>query len=211
MSVIIETPITFTTLKDVQPGLVVDPIFLDRLKSHSRANIRKFVSNCAAKWNLEKPFVDVACGYRTNQPEAMRPHNGVIDPLYIAFDQTLNFDRLPEANAMPNLVADATNIPLPNASVGTVLCTEVLEHVPDDSIVIAEMFRILKRDGRLILTVPGIDVPKHEKPPYQIDYRRYNLDDLKRLLLKFKFKDVKTEEKFLDRKQINLLLTARKV
>ncbi|MBI3576867.1 class I SAM-dependent methyltransferase [Candidatus Gottesmanbacteria bacterium] len=142
-----EVQITHTALEDVQLDLVVNPIFLERLKPHSRDNIRRFVSNCAAKWNLEKPFVDVACGYRTNQPEVVRSHNGIVDLLYIAFDHTLNFERPPEPNASPNLVADATNIPLPDASVGTVLCTEVLEHVPDDQAVVAEISRILKRGG----------------------------------------------------------------
>lgn len=194
----------------VTPELTVDPVFLEELKPVSRSSIRTFVSNCASRFNLARPLVDVACGYRTNQPEAVRSHNGIIDPLYIAFDYTLNFDRPPESNASSNLVADATNIPLPDISVGTILCTEVLEHVPDDQAVVAEISRILKQGGRLILTLPGKDVPKHEKLPHQKDYRRYNHDDVREMLIKYRFENIEVDEIYLDGKQINLLITAQK-
>lgn len=203
-----ETQIQLKSL--VAPELIVDPVFLEELKPVSRDNIRTFVSNCTSRFNLARPLVDVACGYRTNQPEAVRSHDGIIDPLYIAFDQTLNFDKPLEPNASPNLVADATNIPLSAASVGTVLCTEVLEHVSDDQAVVSEISRILKRGGRLILTLPGKDVPKHEKMPHQKDYRRYNSDDVKKMLTKYEFENIEVDEKFLGDKQINLLCIAHR-
>lgn len=206
----------FETKIQIQSPLVVseltiDNIFLEKLKPVSRSNIRTFVSNCASRSNLARPFVDVACGYRTNQPEVVRSRNGVIDPLYIAFDHALNFDRPSEPDALPNLVACATNIPLTSASVGTVLCTEVLEHVSDDQIVVAEISRILRRGGRLILTLPGRGVPKHEKLPHQKDYRRYEPDDVRHMLVKHEFKNIEVNEKFLGDKQINLLVTAEKL
>lgn len=191
--------------------LSADPIFLERLKPVSRNNIRRFIRCCSSKLNLAKPLVDVACGYRTNKPEAIESHNGIINPLYIAFDHTLNFDNPPKPNASPNLVADAAKIPIANVSVGTALCTEVLEHVFDDKAVIAEIYRVLKSGGRLIMTLSGKDVPKHEKLPYQKDYRRYEVWDIKRVLEEQGFKNLTVEDKYLDGKQINLLLTAQKL
>ncbi len=200
-----------TSSRNFSNGILMeDPVFLGRLKPFSRSNIRTFVNNCASRLNLEQPYVDMACGYRTNQPEVITPHNGITDPLYIAFDHTLDFDKPVQTNASPNLIADATNIPIRDGSIGTVLCTEVLEHVPDDFAVVAEVSRILKLGGRLILTVPGKDVPKHEKLPHQKDYRRYGLDELRLMLVKYKLRNIVAEEKFLDGKQINLLVTAQK-
>lgn len=212
MSIIIEGNINFFRQNaDRVQNLVRDKIFLNKLKPVSRNNIRIFVNDCSTRFNLSTPIVDVACGYRTNKPEAIKSHNGIIDPLYIAFDHTLNFDKPPEPGASLNLVADATKIPLPNAYVGTALCTEVLEHVLDDRAVIAEIYRILKSGGRLIMTLPGINVPKHEKLPHQKDYRRYNIEDLKRILEKQGFRNIIIEEKYFNARQINLLLTAQKL
>ena len=51
-------------------------------------------------------------------------------------------------------VCDARSIPVPDASFDAILCTEVLEHVPEPVAVVQEMARILRPGGRLILTAP---------------------------------------------------------
>jgi ubiquinone/menaquinone biosynthesis C-methylase UbiE len=51
-------------------------------------------------------------------------------------------------------VCDATTIPVPDGSFDAVLCTEVLEHVPDPVSVIREIARILCARGQLLLTAP---------------------------------------------------------
>ncbi len=53
-----------------------------------------------------------------------------------------------------DFVSDAAAIPVPAASFDVVLCTEVLEHVPDPVAVVREMARILVDGGRVILTAP---------------------------------------------------------
>jgi SAM-dependent methyltransferase len=50
--------------------------------------------------------------------------------------------------------ADGAHLPLPTGAFNTALCSEVLEHVPDPRIVLAEIFRVLSADGRLVATVP---------------------------------------------------------
>jgi len=47
-----------------------------------------------------------------------------------------------------------TAIDFPDEYFDIVLCNHVLEHVPDDSQAIAEIFRVLKRNGRAILQTP---------------------------------------------------------
>ena len=51
-------------------------------------------------------------------------------------------------------VCDITKIPLPNASLDAILCTEVLEHVLDPMAVLEEFARLLKPEGRLLLSAP---------------------------------------------------------
>jgi ubiquinone/menaquinone biosynthesis C-methylase UbiE len=51
-------------------------------------------------------------------------------------------------------VCDATSIPVEDGSFDVVLCTEVLEHVPDPVAVIAEICRVLRPGGVLWLTAP---------------------------------------------------------
>ena len=51
-------------------------------------------------------------------------------------------------------VCDATAIPVEDRSFDAVLCTEMLEHVPDPHAVLRELSRILKPGGRLLLTAP---------------------------------------------------------
>jgi predicted SAM-dependent methyltransferase/glycosyltransferase involved in cell wall biosynthesis len=51
-------------------------------------------------------------------------------------------------------VSDITNIPVPDKSFDVILCTEVLEHVPEPIEAIREMARILRPGGRFFMTAP---------------------------------------------------------
>jgi SAM-dependent methyltransferase len=51
-------------------------------------------------------------------------------------------------------ISDIEAIPVPNASFDVVLCTEVLEHVPEPIKAVNEMSRILRSGGRLYLSAP---------------------------------------------------------
>jgi len=51
-------------------------------------------------------------------------------------------------------VSDIKNIPVPDSSFDFILCTEVLEHVPEPILAVREMARILRPGGKLLLTAP---------------------------------------------------------
>ena len=51
-------------------------------------------------------------------------------------------------------VGDLTNIPVADGYFDCVLCTEVLEHIPEPELAIREFGRILKAGGMLVLTAP---------------------------------------------------------
>jgi len=53
-----------------------------------------------------------------------------------------------------DLVCDITAIPAPDASFDAILCSEVLEHVPEPTHALDEFARLLKPGGVMILTAP---------------------------------------------------------
>ncbi len=90
----------------------------------------------------------------------------------------------------PDIVAfDGRVIPFPDASFDHVLCTEVLEHVEEPSALIAEMLRVLRPCGTILVTVP-FSARVHHAP---FDFQRFTRFGLERLFLNFK--DVELEER----------------
>ena len=53
-----------------------------------------------------------------------------------------------------DIVSDVTAIPAEDKSFDAILCSEVLEHVPEPAKALDEFARLLKPGGKLILTVP---------------------------------------------------------
>ncbi len=62
---------------------------------------------------------------------------------------------LPDGVATSCLQADGLAMPFADGSFDRIIASEVLEHVPDDLEVMAELFRLLKPGGRLAATVPS--------------------------------------------------------
>ncbi len=70
-------------------------------------------------------------------------------------------------------------LPLPDASVDTILANQTLEHVPDPSFYLGECRRLLRRGGTLILTAP-MQWRHHEVPFDYLRFTRYGLTELLR-------------------------------
>lgn len=85
--------------------------------------------------------------------------------------------------------APADDIPVDAASRDAILCTQVLEHVPDPKAVLAEFHRILRPGALLIITVP-LAWYLHEEP---YDYFRYTSHGLRHLLESSGFQDIVIE------------------
>lgn len=76
---------------------------------------------------------------------------------------------------------DGHVLPFPDASFDAVLCTEVLEHIPDPTETIREIQRVLRPGGRLLVTLPW-SARFHYQP---FDYHRYTPSMLLQLFAAF--------------------------
>lgn len=92
----------------------------------------------------------------------------------------------PHLNDQIDIFCDAYNIPLGNKTFDCILCTEVLEHLEEPSQAIDEAYRVLKKGGYALYTVP-FSWPVHEAPR---DFFRYTAFGLQYLFEKSGFEVV---------------------
>jgi SAM-dependent methyltransferase len=80
-----------------------------------------------------------------------------------------------------DVTADIVDLPFPAQRWDTILCSHVLEHVPDDRTAMRELRRVLASDGRAIILVPrNLGVPTDEDPDVHDPLervRRFGQDD----------------------------------
>jgi SAM-dependent methyltransferase len=87
------------------------------------------------------------------------------------------------------IIGDAQALGLAGASFDRVLCTEVLEHLPEPQRAIDEMRRVLKPGGTLLLTTRFL-FPIHDAPH---DYFRFTKYGLRHLLRGFEILELREE------------------
>jgi len=94
--------------------------------------------------------------------------NAVYDGKGDAGLQTGNWDF-----SQVDIVSDILNIPEPDASFDAVLCTEVLEHLPDPVRALDEMARLLRPGGMFIITAPFWSLTHFAPYHYATGFNRY--------------------------------------
>ena len=87
------------------------------------------------------------------------------------------------------VIGDAQQLGIRDASVDLVLCTEVLEHLPEPQRAIDEIFRVLAPGGQLLLTTRFM-FPIHDAPH---DYFRFTKYGLRYLLRQFEAVEIHEE------------------
>jgi SAM-dependent methyltransferase len=133
-----------------------DFFVLRHLKSFLEATLRDRVK-------VGTKVADVGCGEQ--------PFRSLIEELggsYTGIDIAQN------SAGTVEVVAGIESIPLPGDSFDLLVCSEVLEHVSDTSGAFAELARLCKTGGSIVVTTP-FAYPLHEEPqdfvrltPYQV-------------------------------------------
>ncbi len=106
-------------------------------------------------------LLDVGCG--------TKPYRHLFGPHTTTY---LGLEYSPESGYRGNLAdlcGDAAALPIADGTIDTILCTEVLEHVPDPEGTIAEFARVLAPGGIVITTAP-FAFPVHD----EYDFFRYS-------------------------------------
>lgn len=186
----------------------VDKDTLESLWSVPRKNINVFIEGCLSNIALTPPFLDLGCGRRSLKPEILQRYGD--QATFIGMDHFLPPKENNDPRRLPDIVGRAEAIPLQNSSVGTVFCMELLEHVPDVQVVLSEISRIMCHGGHLLLSLPGLGIPKHEKLPFQRDYRRISVEQIENLLGDYGFGNIEVDTRALGSLQTNILVIARR-
>jgi len=88
------------------------------------------------------------------------------------------------------LVADVCNLPYKENFFDVVICSDVFEHIKKDKKAVEEIYRVLKKGGKLIFTVPAFQYLYSSHDFALKHYRRYNKLKLKELFSPFEKKEI---------------------
>ncbi len=122
-------------------------------------------------------ILEVGCsgGYFLADLIAARPAAEVIGADYVH----AALERLGQSLAtVPLLQFDLTQCPLPDASVDAVVLLNVLEHIEDDGRALAQLHRILRPGGVMIVEVPAGSSLYDVYDSHLMHFRRYDMLDL---------------------------------
>jgi len=123
-------------------------------------------------------IVDIGCGVG-DVIGAMPPESIKIGVAYSQAD--LQLARAACGTAVQLVKASAFELPFRSQSVDAIICLEVIEHLADDGAAVAEMARVLKARGLLLISAPG-----HRYFPEYLElmghYRHYSRQSLAALL-----------------------------
>jgi SAM-dependent methyltransferase len=102
----------------------------------------------------------------------------------VALEYSADGARVAAERGLTVVRGDATNLPAGANSVDLVTAFDIIEHIEDDHLALAEIHRVLRPGGTLLVTVPcdmrlwsGHDVASHH-------FRRYDRDGLRRVVEK---------------------------
>lgn len=143
------------------PGIFTNPFYIARRGLHHSIK--------SLSGSIKGSILDVGCG--------QKPYQGLfVYSEYIGMDiENPGHDH---SNENIDVFYDGKEFPFDSEKFDNILCNQVLEHVFEPTLLLAEMNRVLKPGGFLLLTVPFV-WDEHEQPN---DYARYSSFGLKYLL-----------------------------
>jgi SAM-dependent methyltransferase len=119
-------------------------------------------------------LLDVGCGHKPYE-HIFRPY--VTEYVGIEHEASFTSTAASQSDRKPDFLYDGRRLPFEDRSFDTILNVQVLEHTPHPDVLVAEMARVMKDDGILILSAP-FQFRLHEQPH---DYFRYSAHGLRAL------------------------------
>jgi SAM-dependent methyltransferase len=92
---------------------------------------------------------------------------------YTGHGNSIGLQRANWDTSAVDIICDITAIPEPDAAFDAILCTEVLEHLPDPVLALRELARLLKPTGTLIITAPFCSLTHFAPYHYATGFNRY--------------------------------------
>lgn len=139
---------------------------LKKLKDFLRAEIdpafakrAEIIFQCIEKYK-PKRILDAGCGrgfylYGINSYKFVKEIHGIdINEKYLKIAKNINQDKRVKIKK-----SNIYKLPYENNSFDLIICSEVLEHLKDDKKALKELHRVLKPNGKLIITVPNLNFP----------------------------------------------------
>ena len=133
-----------------------------------RTSIARFVMRCASETPQGQRILDAGAGDS--------PYRHLF--AHAAYTSADWPNSIHEGGRRADIAASLEDLPVDDSAFDRVLCTQVLEHVPEPATVLAELSRVLRPGGELWLTVP-LAWPLHEEP---FDFFRYTPHSLRHLV-----------------------------
>jgi SAM-dependent methyltransferase len=142
-------------------GTPLDPLWI------AKRSLRRELGRAA--FHGRGRLLDIGCG--------VKPYRALFPAVtdYLGIERPITLSK----STVVDVYADALGLPFRAASFDTVLCSEVLEHVPEPARLFAEAARVMKPGATLILSTPqtwGL----HEEPFDFYRFTRYGLEHLAR-------------------------------
>lgn len=162
--------------------------FLDRHRDAADWSNRMFSAATYALWRQARPLMARYCaGLVLDAGSGRGAWRRTILATAAAYE---SIDLEPRGGEIPTWIGDLARMPqVPNVRYDTVVCHQVLEHVSEPERTLAEIWRVLKPGGGLVLSAPHLS-RLHELPH---DYFRYTPQGLRALLERAGFTAIEIE------------------
>jgi SAM-dependent methyltransferase len=115
-------------------------------------NLRRWMSEELGDMPKTSPVLEVGCGDGSFTADLANKFSNVTAIDISAGQLAENAKRMPAIKFQQHDVSET--FPFPDASFDVIWCSEVLEHLFEPAFALREMHRILKPNGRLLVTVP---------------------------------------------------------
>ncbi len=138
-----------------------------------------------------KTILDIGCGYGWFEMYALRQNAKQIYACEVSESDLSTIRNNVVDQKLQIQVGDATKLTFQNETFDTLVCWEVIEHIPVDTedMLFSEAARVLKPNGVLYLSTPFDSIPAKIFDPawWLTGHRHYNLNKLNEFALKHSF------------------------